>query len=365
MDAASAYLPSKANKAAHDALRSKLSPEYRDIVDASVALLEDYRERTRTEASALPRESRDGPFKSITDDLWRDWRDVWTEAVECLSELQRDVEQIAAAKNYTEAHLTSRLLDAPVWRQAYAKPLGYAGDYAVMNFIYDGTPLGETPFARLAHALAIHIGEFVVRRKDLMHDAIADTVARHAGTQGVTIASLGCGPAREIAEFAGNGVRADAPISFVLVDQDEQALRFAGRAIAGALDLHRERPPIRTELRKVSVLRLLRDFDPRDVLSPVDMIYSAGLFDYFTDRTCRVLTRRLYAALRPGGLLLLGNMKAGTDMRWPLDFIADWALTYRTAEGVMSWAEGLPGAEISLRTEATGYDYLLAVRKPG
>jgi len=30
----------------------------------------------------------------------------------------------------------------------------------------------------------------------------------------------------------------------------------------------------------------------------------------------------------------------------------------------MSWADGLKGAEVSLRTEATGYDYLLSLRKP-
>jgi cyclopropane fatty-acyl-phospholipid synthase-like methyltransferase len=98
-------------------------------------------------------------------------------------------------------------------------------------------------------------------------------------------------------------------------------------------------------------------------LPQADLIYSAGLFDYFSDRTCQVLTRRLYEALRPGGLLLLGNMKSGTDMLWPLELIADWSLRYRSAESVLSWTDGLACAEISLRTEATGYDYLVSVRK--
>ncbi len=365
MDLASFYLPDKAAGAAQNAPPGKLNPEYRETVDAAVALLEDYRRRTEVQGASETGKSPVGPAASITLDLWHDWRALWAEASECLSEINGDVEQVATAKNYTETWLTTRLLDAPLWNQAYRKPLGYAGDYAVMNYIYDGTPRGETQFARLAHALAIHIGEFVVRRKDLMREAIADTVARQSSAQSVTIASLGCGPAREIAEFAENGAPTATPISFILVDQDEQALHFAGRSITAALDRRCDRPPRRVDLRKISVLRLLRDFHPRDVLCEIDMIYSAGLFDYFTDRTCRILTRRLYEALRPGGLLLLGNMKAGTDMRWPLDFIADWTITYRTAEGVLSWAEGLAGAEISLRTEATGYDYLLAVRKPG
>ena len=50
-------------------------------------------------------------------------------------------------------------------------------------------------------------------------------------------------------------------------------------------------------------------------------------------------------------------------MLWPLELIADWSLRYRSAESVLAWTDGLPGAEISLRTEATGYDYLVSVRK--
>jgi hypothetical protein len=56
-------------------------------------------------------------------------------------------------------------------------------------------------------------------------------------------------------------------------------------------------------------------------------------------------------------------MKSGTDMLWPLELIADWSLRYRSAESVLSWTDGLACAEISLRTEATGYDYLVSVRK--
>jgi extracellular factor (EF) 3-hydroxypalmitic acid methyl ester biosynthesis protein len=153
------------------------------------------------------------------------------------------------------------------------------------------------------------------------------------------------------------------PVHFVLVDQDSEALRCAGRQLSAARAASPRRSPVRIDPRHLSVLKLLREVEPSALLPRADMIYSAGLFDYFSDRTCRVLARRLYGALRPGGLLLLGNMKAGTDMLWPLELIADWSLSYRTAEGILSWAEGLPGAEISLRTEATGYDYLLSVLK--
>lgn len=357
-------IPGRAKGSAWAAGSANLSPEYRDTVDATVALLDRYRARMAGErAFVLANAGQCEPFTEIAEELWRDWRGVWADAAECLSEIARDADRVAAAKSYTESHLTSKLLDAALWWQAYVKPLGYPGDYVVMNYIYDGIHVGDTAFACLAHALAVQIGQFVVRRKDRVRQTIAELIAERG--ESVRVASLGCGPAREIAEYVANGVDVAGTLTFTLVDQDVDALQFAGRSISDAVKNRRHESQIRVEPRKLSVLRLLRDLQPADLLSQPDMIYSAGLFDYFSDRTCRVLTKRLYAALRPRGVLLLCNMKAGTDMSWPLEFIADWSLTYRSAESIMTWTEGLDGAEIALRTEATGYDYMLLLRKPG
>jgi extracellular factor (EF) 3-hydroxypalmitic acid methyl ester biosynthesis protein len=338
------------------------SPEYRDTIDATVDLLETYRSRVATRA-ADPLARTTAPLGEVVDALWRDWRALWSDANECLGDLARDTRQIATAKQYTEARLTRLLLDAPLWRQAYAKPRGYPGDYVVMNYIYDGHAVGESAFARLAHALAVKIGQFVVRRKELVREAIAELTAGTGSQASLRIASLGCGPGREIAEYLEQDARFAGSLTFTLVDQDEDALRYAGRGIADAAAASRAGRQVHVEPRKVSVLRLLRDAAPADVLGQPDLIYSAGLFDYFSDRTCRILAQRLYAALRPGGVLLIGNMKLGTDMAWPLEFIADWSLIYRSAERVLGWADGLPNADIQLRTEATGYDYMLRVRK--
>jgi len=350
--------------ARHDGA-DRLGPEYRDAVDATVELLESYRTRVAPLQALAPAADHAAQLNEAVDGLWRDWRALWSEANECLADIARDAKRVAAAKQYTEARLTRTLLDAPLWRQAYAKPRGYPGDYLVMNYIYDGGPAGESPFARLAHALGVKIGQFVVRRKEFVRAGIAGLVAASDPAAELRVASLGCGPAREVAEFLAQEAKFTGTLTFALLDQDEEALRCAGRSIANAVSARPARSRIRVEPRRVSVLRLLRDLNPSDVLGEPDLIYSAGLFDYFSDRTCRILTRRLYAALRPGGALLLGNMKAGTDMPWPLEFIADWSLTYRSAERVLGWADGLDGADISLRTEATGYDYMLRVCKPG
>lgn len=354
----------RASDALSQAAGKTLCPEYCETVEAAVSLLAEYRSRLGDEAAGQAASPVCAAFRTLSDTLWSDWRPIWRDAFECVTELARSAERMAAAKQYTEAHLTRELLSAPIWRQAYTKPRGYCGDYVVMNHIYDGRPVGDTTFARLAQALAVRTGEFVLRRRDLMHSAIEAAVKRESRSTRATIVSVGCGPAREVADFAATGAGAATPVTFVLVDHDEAALRFAGTSIAAALAVPGSHPQLQVDLRKLSALRLLRDLPPVEAFGNADLIYSAGLFDYFSDRTCRLLACRLYEALRPEGALLVGNMKADTDMLWPLYLIADWSLQYRTAESVMSWASDLPGAEVSLRTETTGYDYLLTVRKP-
>ncbi len=347
-----------------EASRGKLSREYRDVIDGTTALLERCRAKTRWPTSDPTSGQAHDPIAHTVALLWHEWRALWSDAAECLAEIGSKPDHVAAAKAYTELRLTPELVSGPLWRQAYCKPQGYPGDYLVMEHIYDGSPRGDTSFGRIAHLLGVHIGQFVVKRKDLVREAIAAVLVRSRSCGTINIVSLGAGPAQEVVEIARSEDAVMRPVEFVLVDQDPDALRFAGRAVSGALSGRRDNPPLKIEPRQISVLRLLKEIDPTRLVPEADMIYSAGLFDYFSDRTCRTLTQRLYAALRPGGLLLLGNMKAGTDMAWPLELIADWSLTYRSAENVLSWADGLDGAEISLRTEATGYDYLLSVRKP-
>ena len=72
----------------------------------------------------------------------------------------------------------------------------------------------------------------------------------------------------------------------------------------------------------------------------------------------------MYERLAPGGLLVIGNMKAGTDMIWPLEFVEDWSLNYRTPEEMRALAAPLGAAAVELRTESTGYDHFLTIRKP-
>ena len=203
----------------------RLSREYQDVVDGTVALLQRYAKQAQSQARVA----------QLTAELWTEWQALWSDAAECLAEIGSEPNAFAVAKEYTQVQLTPELLCGPLWQQAHSKPLGYPGDYMVMDYIYDGRARGDSPFGCIAHGLGINIGQFVVKRKDLLREAIAEAVARRQGPGSVSVVSLGAGPAREVVELARASRTGARAVAFVLVDQDGDALKFAGHAVSSAL----------------------------------------------------------------------------------------------------------------------------------
>ena len=54
------------------------------------------------------------------------------------------------------------------------------------------------------------------------------------------------------------------------------------------------------------------------------IIYSAGLFDYLSDRSFAALLGTLYEALAGGGQLLIGNVDVSNPTRYFMEYFAEW-----------------------------------------
>lgn len=95
------------------------------------------------------------------------------------------------------------------------------------------------------------------------------------------------------------------------------------------------------------------------------MIYSAGLFDYLSDRTFRGLLGALYQALVPGGLLAIGNFSAGNPSRWMMEYFVDWFLIHRSPEQLRAHAAALnpTPASVDVDAEPLGVNLFLLVRR--
>jgi trans-aconitate methyltransferase len=166
------------------------------------------------------------------------------------------------------------------------------------------------------------------------------------------IMSLGCGPAREVELFLGSPHTSAGRAEFTLIDQESQALQYAYEHTYP----HVLKTEGRTRVRcvNISFTDILRGTGALGSLPPQDLVYSVGLLDYLVDRRASGLTQRLYETLAPGGLLIIGNMNdVPLSNLWPMEFIADWTLHYRSDADMLAWVKGMNTTSAWTETEPT------------
>jgi extracellular factor (EF) 3-hydroxypalmitic acid methyl ester biosynthesis protein len=278
-------------------------------------------------------------------------------------EVMSSREEREATKEFTELVLTPEMRAGAIWDRSYIKPLGYPGDYQIMNQVYDWERLGANVYQQLVHRLGLEVAECIDTRMQVVRGKIAEIVRTKGQDRPARILSLGSGPAREIETFLDGPHARAGKVEFTLVDQETLALGYAyDRAYPPSLRLGGS---ARLQCMNISFTDILRVNGGLQAVAPQDLIYSVGLLDYLSDRRAGMLVRRLYEALSPGGLLIIGNMnETALSNLWPMEFIADWTLQYRSDAEMRVWAEGLNPEECWTETEKTGRVRLLYLRKP-
>jgi extracellular factor (EF) 3-hydroxypalmitic acid methyl ester biosynthesis protein len=253
--------------------------------------------------------------------------------------------------------------ESPLFHRAFHKPLGYAGDYEVMNMMYGDREEGGSLYARAltGYGRQTPAARAVVNRIGYLADAVRCSLQ---GLPEARVASIACGPAREIESLLDDPARLPAT-RFTLIDVEPRAIRYCERVLlerARARDLEDKvefcfiRETVRTLIRRERIA---------EVLEPQDAIVSVGLFDYFSDLLFQRLLARLYALLRPGGQLWIGNFSPSNASRFFMEQMLDWYLFHRDAPTLERLSSSLPPeAMVSIESEPLGVNLFLHVTKP-
>jgi extracellular factor (EF) 3-hydroxypalmitic acid methyl ester biosynthesis protein len=272
---------------------------------------------------------------------------------------------------YLQRRLHPLILCSPFVHRTYTKPLGYAGDYEMVNMIARNAPEGPSLYAKVVNFCFVRQPPATAHRNRLKYltQRLMEESARAAsGGENARILSLACGPAVEIQDFLRTqeiSNRAD----FTLLDFNDETLEYAAATFAELKSRHGRRTPI--QFVKRSVHHLLKESvraGTRPVTSQYDFVYCAGLFDYLTDAVCQRLIGLLYEWVAPGGLLLLTNVDATLNdlrsFRHSLDFVLDWNLIYRRSSQFNALIPEPMKRDACIRSDDTGVNLFLEVRKP-
>lgn len=262
---------------------------------------------------------------------------------------------------YFRAHLLPLLRESPLLRRAFDKPLGYAGDYEMMNMLYREHAEGDTLFARVLNVYGAQepAAQANINRLEYLGEKIAEMTREREGR--IRIASIGCGPGREITQLLERNPELGHRLDVALIDQEQRAIGFCERTL-GPLAAQ---TGAKVQFIEESVRRLLTARKLSATLGQRELIYSAGLFDYLNARSVSALMAALYEALVPGGSLYVGNVAAHNPTRFFMEYCLDWFLIHRSPEDLLGFAEALvPQPSVAdVEAEPLGVNLFLRVVK--
>ncbi len=257
---------------------------------------------------------------------------------------------------------------APFFFRSWQKPLGYAGDYEMVNMMVREPYEGSSMFAKLLNSFFLKTPPVVAHRNRIayMSGRLVDEARRCAGAgQRLKVFNLGCGPAQEIQRFLREESISDQ-VDFTLLDFNEQTVEYASRVLGEVKTRMGRTAGLETVLK--SVHQILKEAGrPGGLLArgSYQMVYCAGLFDYLSERICKRLMNIFYDLLAPGGLLLVTNVEADNPSRNWMEYVTEWHLVYRNREELLALApDAAPRENCAVLAEDVGVNIFLEVRKP-
>ncbi|WP_169544184.1 class I SAM-dependent methyltransferase [Sneathiella aquimaris] len=352
-------------------LSIQVSDAYKTIIADAVYLLRSTRNTLEKVERDIPANAprRDERIQDIIlsceEEVHARWKKISERGMVELNKMRSDPNAIKAAKRYTENTLTPKLMSGASWWRAYMKPLGYPGDFQVMNYAYNLALLGDTAHDKLCHKLGTSTGEFIATRMTMVKQKLAELAskAQEKGHAEFKVASLGCGPAQEAANFL-HGYTLSPSVQFTLIDQDHDALNYAYKNCYPQVSRLDGRASVKclhaTFIEFLAAGNLFKKIEAQDV------IYAVGLVDYLTDKRAERMVRDLYQNLKPGGTLMIGSMKdSDKSLEWQVEFVTDWQLEYRTEEEMLAMAKNIPAdAKLEVQADKTNHCHILYVTKP-
>jgi hypothetical protein len=302
------------------------------------------------------KENKEETFKTLTAYYTKIWDIV----------KKFDRVRYAIHKDYYQRLLAYLLLE-PIEtnNRIYKKPLGYPGDYVIMEYIYnysgDNIYLGNSTYEKIInnYTCNIPVASSNVARKIFLKDMIIETVAKNRSPK---IISLGCGSARELIETLSEG-KIDKPTLFKCLDLEQEALKYIENNIE-KINVDKKRFLIIEYIHR-DITSIIRDKKLRDEIKGHNLIYLSGVYDYLSDKMAERILIDLYDLLENNGNLVVCNISLENNThRAYYELLGEWCMLHRTEEEMLKWTKKLKGALVEFIYPPKGDNYhFLLIRK--
>jgi chemotaxis methyl-accepting protein methylase len=243
--------------------------------------------------------------------------------------------------------------------RTYYKPKGYAGDFLMIEMIYDNMPQGDGKLGALIDDWLLNMTAAKAvrgRRRLLAQQLERLSRQRLNGGDSIHIMNLACGSCRELFDFIKRYDDAQA-IYATCIDIDSQALQHTHKHVN--VFPHQANIRLMQEnLVKWALGRARQSFEMQDI------IYSSGLMDYLDRKLFTALVTQCHRQLKDGGALMIGNFGPKNPDRNCMDHILQWKLIHRGPDDLRElFAQSPFGPDINVIQEEEGVNlFALAIK---
>jgi len=349
----------------------KVTPEYKVIVadmQAYMADLKVWLDQVELRFRSLAGENRLKAEQVAVRELEQSTTPVLNLLFQKFEETCRNIDPEVAPVHaaFCRRQLHPLLMASPFMHRIFAKPLGYAGDYEMVNMLLRDSCEGGSLFGKLLNIFILSQVPAVAHRNRvayLTRRLMEEANRRFQAGRTARVLNFGCGPAKEVQDFLAQHALCDHA-QIELVDFEDDALAHVTQVTGDLKSRHRRRTLLKPI--KKSVQQVLRHVGkPVGESGQYDFVYCAGLFDYLSSRTCRTLVAHFYDLLAPGGLLVITNVEDQHPIRNIMEHIYEWRLICRSRKELAGLApEPAPPDAVSVQMDSSGGNIFLEVRKP-
>jgi len=272
-------------------------------------------------------------------------------------------EEAAVHKSYVRRELHPIVLCSPFLYRTFTKPLGYAGDYEMVNMMLRNPYEGSSAFAKILNYALLHTEPVVAHRNriDYLIETLIRETRRRVGRSKTRVFNLACGPAVEIQRFLREHDESDL-IDIDLLDFNAETLEYTRERIQEARMAGGRETMVRYFQRSVHQLLRSASQGGEEEFTGYDVVYCAGLFDYLSQRVCKKLVELFCTMVRPGGRVIVTNVSASNPRKAWMEYLMEWNLIYRDRAEMQDLVpEGLPVKSIDIAEDPTGVNLFLDI----
>lgn len=295
----------------------------------------------------------------ISDYLGKTIPSVYLRLPSALGKVEDDIKSLCV--EFIRKNIGPFVYGAPFAHRAYAKPRGYAGDFEMMNHLYRNEMVGKTLFDQCMHKYFIDepAGEAVKNRGLYLFEKIKNLINSADGKRKLKIVSIASGPAKEVQLLLHNYslLKKDVQVEFTFIDQDEESLKHAQKEI---LSINRfVKSNFEFKFLNLAIKNILAAGLPEQ---DYDLVYSAGLFDYFTDPVATLAAQKMLESCTPTGSAIIGNFSKSNPCVPFMEMVLDWHLIYRSPEDLERIFHPA-SKQVVVESESLGVNLFAVLRK--